>query len=87
MAQHETGACPAGGEITSTFDHPETCKLGSCKVIEEIMIGEDKLLHFSGVAMGEACTIVLRGASEQPWSRAPHTPPPFLSFALRWFPE
>lgn len=27
------------------------------------MIGEDKLVHFSGVACGEACTIVLRGAS------------------------
>ncbi len=32
-------------------------------MIEEIMIGEDKLVHFSGVALGEACTIVLRGAS------------------------
>ena len=30
------------------------------------MIGEDRLIHFSGVAMGEACTIVLRGASA--WS-------------------
>ena len=27
------------------------------------MIGEDKLIHFSGVEMGQACTIVLRGAS------------------------
>jgi hypothetical protein len=27
------------------------------------MIGEDKLVHFSGAALGEACTIVLRGAS------------------------
>jgi T-complex protein 1 subunit beta len=32
-------------------------------LIEEVMIGEDKLIHFSGVALGEACTIVLRGAS------------------------
>ena len=53
----------AGGEIASTFDHPEATKLGHCKLIEEIMIGEDKLIHFSGVQMGEACTIVLRGAS------------------------
>jgi hypothetical protein len=52
-----------GGEIASTFDNPGSVKLGSCKLIEEIMIGEDKLIHFSGVAMGEACTIVLRGAS------------------------
>ena len=54
----------AGGEIASTFDNPDKVKLGHCKLIEEIMIGEDKLIHFSGVAMGEACTIVLRGASE-----------------------
>jgi len=29
------------------------------------MIGEDKLLKFSGVAVGEACTIVIRGATSQ----------------------
>lgn len=29
------------------------------------MIGEDKLLRFSGVPLGEACTIVLRGATQQ----------------------
>ena len=52
-----------GGEIVSTFDDPAGVKLGSCKLIEEIMIGEDRLIHFSGVALGEACTIVLRGAS------------------------
>ncbi|KAG8378025.1 hypothetical protein BUALT_Bualt08G0095300 [Buddleja alternifolia] len=52
-----------GGEIASTFDNPESVKLGHCKLIEEIMIGEDKLIHFSGVEMGQACTIVLRGAS------------------------
>lgn len=45
-----------GGEIASTFDHPELVKLGSCKLIEEVMIGEDKLIHFSGVAMGECFT-------------------------------
>jgi len=45
-----------GGEIASTFDHPELVKLGSCKLIEEVMIGEDKLIHFSGVAMGECST-------------------------------
>lgn len=30
-----------GGQITSTFDSPETVKLGQCARIEEIMIGED----------------------------------------------
>jgi len=36
-----------------------------CKLIEEIMIGESTLLRFSNVALGEACTIVIRGATEQ----------------------
>lgn len=28
-------------------------------------LGEDKLIKFSGVALGEACTVVLRGATQQ----------------------
>ncbi|KAF3677626.1 hypothetical protein P3S67_007530 [Capsicum chacoense] len=56
-------ALVTGGEIASTFDNPESVKLGHCKLIEEIMIGEDKLIHFSGVELGQACTIDLRGAS------------------------
>lgn len=52
-----------GAEIASTFENPSSIRLGACKLIEEIMIGEDKLIHFSGVALGEACTIVLRGAN------------------------
>ncbi|KAI8820975.1 T-complex protein 1 subunit beta [Fimicolochytrium jonesii] len=58
-------ALVTGGEITSTFDHPELVKLGQCDVIEEVIIGEDRLIKFSGVAAGEACTIVLRGATHQ----------------------
>jgi T-complex protein 1 subunit beta len=54
-----------GGEIASTFDHPELVKLGHCDLIEEVIIGEDRLIKFSGVAAGEACTIVLRGATNQ----------------------
>ena len=27
----------------STFGHPEMVKLGQCKLIEEVMIGEDKV--------------------------------------------
>ena len=54
-----------GGEIVSTFDSPDNVRLGKCDLIEEIMIGEDKLLKFSGVALGEACTVVLRGATQQ----------------------
>lgn len=29
------------------------------------MIGEDTLLRFGGVALGEACTILIRGATQQ----------------------
>lgn len=32
----------------STFDAPESVRLGKCKLIEEVMIGEDKLIKFSG---------------------------------------
>jgi T-complex protein 1 subunit beta len=56
-------ALVTGGEICSTFDDPAGNVLGTCDLVEEIMIGEDKLIKFSGVAKGEACTIVLRGAS------------------------
>ena len=58
-------ALVTGGEIASTFDHPELVKLGHCELIEEVIIGEDTLIKFSGVAAGQACTIVLRGATEQ----------------------
>lgn len=58
-------ALVTGGEIASTFDHPELVKLGQCDLIEEVIIGEDTLIKFSGVGAGKACTIVLRGATEQ----------------------
>ena len=32
-----------GGEIVSTFGNPEKVRLGHCKLIEEVMIGEDKV--------------------------------------------
>ena len=35
-----------GGEIVSTFDRPDLVKLGHCELIEEIMIGEDKVRKF-----------------------------------------
>lgn len=56
-------AAVTGGEIASTFDRPELVKLGHCAKLDEVMIGEDKLIRFSGCAGGQACTIVLRGAS------------------------
>ncbi|XP_064487887.1 T-complex protein 1 subunit beta-like isoform X2 [Ornithodoros turicata] len=58
-------ALVTGGEIVSTFGNPELVRLGTCDLIEEVMIGEDKLLKFSGVPLGEACTVVIRGATQQ----------------------
>jgi T-complex protein 1 subunit beta len=55
-------AAVLGADILSTFDSPEAAKLGSCAVIEEIMIGEDKVIKFSGTKANEACSIVLRGS-------------------------
>merc|ERR1719206_541602 len=43
-----------GGEICSTFDRPDLVKLGHCDLIEEIMIGEDRMIKFSGVKRAEA---------------------------------
>jgi len=36
-----------GADIISTFDNPDLVKLGTCEMIDEIMIGEDKLIRFS----------------------------------------
>ena len=58
-------AAVLGAEIVSTFDNPEGVKIGKCDLIEEIMIGEDKVMRFSGVQQGQACSLVLRGATEQ----------------------
>ena len=52
-----------GADIVSTFDTPNEVTLGVAELVEEMMIGEDTCVHFKGVAKGEACTIVLRGAS------------------------
>ena len=55
-------AAVLGADIVSTFDTPNEVKLGSCQLIGEIMIGEDKFIKFSGCAANEASTIVLRGS-------------------------
>lgn len=52
-----------GADILSTFDSPETATLGTCELVDEIMLGEDKVIRFSGCQEGRASTIVLRGAS------------------------
>jgi T-complex protein 1 subunit beta len=58
-------ALALGGEIVSTFDHPERVRLGTCRRIEEMLLGDDRVLHFVGLPAGEACTVVLRGATMQ----------------------
>merc|ERR1711971_1348525 len=58
-------ALVTGGEIVSTFGNPEKVKMGRCDLIEQVQIGDETLLKFSGVPLGEACSIVLRGATEQ----------------------
>jgi T-complex protein 1 subunit beta len=45
--QTSTFSC-LGGDIVSTFDTPDKVRLGKCNVIEEIMIGEEKLIKFFG---------------------------------------
>jgi len=54
-----------GAEILSTFDAPSTADkvLGSAECVEEIMIGEDKMIKFSGCGLNQASTVVLRGSS------------------------
>ena len=37
-----------GSEIVSTFGKPELVKLGHCKLIEEVMIGEDQVSDGGG---------------------------------------
>ncbi|KDD71665.1 TCP-1/cpn60 chaperonin, partial [Helicosporidium sp. ATCC 50920] len=56
-------ALVTGAEIASTFEDAGAVRLGRCKRIEEIAIGGQKMIRFSGCALNEACTVVLRGAS------------------------
>nr|WCZ58598.1 T-complex protein 1 subunit beta [Andalucia godoyi] len=63
-------ALALGADIVSTFDTESdsgfsAIRLGECDRVEEVMIGEDRLIRFSGLKAGAAaaCTVVLRGAS------------------------
>ena len=38
--------------------------MGTCDSIEEILIGEDRVIKFSGCKRNEACTMILRGSSQ-----------------------
>ncbi|EAX92612.1 chaperonin, putative [Trichomonas vaginalis G3] len=58
-------ALVTGGDIVSTFDTPDKVKLGYAKTVESIMIGEDKLIRFTGCHEPATSTVVLRGATQQ----------------------
>merc|ERR1712106_1224877 len=58
-------AAVLGAEIVSTFDQPEGVRIGTCDLIEEIMIGEDKVMRFSGVSQGQACSLVLKTSGKE----------------------
>eukprot|EP00894_Picocystis_sp_ML_P000530 jgi/Pico_ML_1/51047/g2149.t1 len=58
-------ALVTGGEIASHFGaHQQVqVRLGTCDLVEEVTVGEKTMVRFSGVPLGEACTVVLRGSS------------------------
>lgn len=58
-------AAALGAEILSTFDNPSQAPLGYCAKMEEVIIGDETAIKFSGCKAGGACTVVLRGSSEQ----------------------
>jgi len=57
-------AAVLGADILSTFDSPELSVLGECVRVDQIMIGEDKVIQFSGCKNNAACSIVLRGSGQ-----------------------
>lgn len=58
-------ALATGAEIASTFDEPAKIKLGKCKLVEEVVIGEDKCVRFEGCPNHGSCSIIIRGSNEQ----------------------
>jgi len=54
-----------GAEIVSTFMNSERAEevVGFVADVSEIMIGEDKVIKFSGCRRNESCSLVLRGSS------------------------
>ena len=81
-------ALVTGGEIASTFDAPEKVKIGRCDVIEEVMIGEDKVskcYEFCSKLTLHSSSSSLESLRERParwscegqlprWSRRPRDP-------------
>mmetsp|Transcript_28703 Transcript_28703/g.44981 ORF Transcript_28703/g.44981 Transcript_28703/m.44981 type:complete len:501 (+) Transcript_28703:29-1531(+) len=61
----ETISMLTNSEILSTFDDPDSVKLGTCKVVEEMIIDGEELTRFKNCPNGGACTIILRGSSKE----------------------
>ena len=53
-------ALVTGGEIASTFDAPDKVKIGRCDLIEEIMIGEDKVSYLVLIRLSLSQTMLAR---------------------------
>ena len=59
-------ALVTGAEIASSFEDASQIRIGHCDLVEEVMIGDEMMVKFSGLPAGStACTVVLRGSSEQ----------------------
>ena len=56
-----------GGEIASTFDRPDLVKLGQCELIEEIIIGEDKVRSPPFLAMSLHLTFSYSSSNSPEW--------------------
>lgn len=53
-----------GAEIVGEFSEGSTSQLGTSDLIEEVIIGEDRVIRFSGLPEHGASAIVLRGANQ-----------------------
>nr|UXY87730.1 T-complex protein 1 beta SU [Cryptomonas curvata] len=58
-------ALVTGAEIVSTFDEPSKIKIGNCKIVEEIIIGDETMVRFGKCSNANACTLILRGSNQQ----------------------
>ena len=74
-------ALVTGGEIASTFDAPDKVKIGRCEVIEEIMIGEDKV----SCRLLAACISHFSSSSSLAWQRERPAPSFFEVRRPRWW--
>jgi T-complex protein 1 subunit beta len=75
-------AAVLGGDVVSVLDYPEQVTLGHCDVVEEVMIGEDKVLRFGGCKAGAACSLVLRGSSQHVLAEAERSMHDALSIVM-----